>query len=105
MIEFFTCATFEPLIGDSFQVDAGAEGRHDAELVDAKEFPGIRTETAAPQAGADRIPFSIVFRGPAEPVLPQRIYPMSHGDLGEFAIFLVPVGRDERGILYEAVFT
>ena len=48
--------------------------------------------------------FSLVFRGPAAPLLPQTIYRLDHGAIGRFSIFLVPIGRDNRGVNYEAVF-
>lgn len=51
-----------------------------------------------------REPFSLLFEGPAEPVLPQRIYRLRNGDLGEVEIFLVPVGSDAEATTYEAVF-
>lgn len=61
----------------------------------------------------DRTPFSLTFRGPGDVCLQQQIVPMKHADLGELALFLVPLGPDpdapgseeERGLLYEAVFT
>ncbi len=48
--------------------------------------------------------FSLHFRGDREPVLPQRIYTMKHDSIGEFELFLVPIGQDETGTTYEAVF-
>lgn len=56
----------------------------------------------------DRQAFSLLFRGPEQPVLAQRIHALSHPELGALEIFLVPVGRDasaEHGMLYQAVFT
>lgn len=50
-------------------------------------------------------PFSLVFRGPRQPILPQAIYPLDHPVLGRLEIFLVPIGYDDRGLRYEAVFT
>jgi hypothetical protein len=47
--------------------------------------------------------FSLLFQGPAEPFLPQAIYPLEHAQLGAFALFLVPVGKNAAGFLYEAV--
>ena len=44
------------------------------------------------------------FRGDRNQVFPQRIYPMKHDSIGDFDLFLVPVGRDETGTFYEAVF-
>jgi hypothetical protein len=48
--------------------------------------------------------FSVVFRGPARPFLSQGMYRLAHERMGEFDLFLVPVGRDGDRYLYEAVF-
>ncbi|MBO0879454.1 MAG: hypothetical protein J2P17_03600 [Mycobacterium sp.] len=50
-------------------------------------------------------PFSLVFRGPREPVMVQRIYRLDNDKLGSFELFLVPIGPDDHGMRYEAVFT
>jgi hypothetical protein len=52
----------------------------------------------------DHINFSLLFRGPLQPVLPQQIYPVEHAALGRFDLFVVPVKRDTHGLYYEAVF-
>ena len=54
--------------------------------------------------GERRAPFSLVFRGPGEPVLAQRIYALDNETLGRLEIFLVPIGPDHEGTRYEAVF-
>ena len=68
------------------------------QLIDVKELPA--------QPGAPRAkPFSLVFGGPRQPFLEQRTYRLSHADLGELDIFLVPIGYSAQGgFLYEAVF-
>lgn len=48
--------------------------------------------------------FSLLFRGPLAPVLPQRIYHLKHDTLGSVEIFLVPLGPDGEGMQYEAIF-
>ncbi|HKP10629.1 MAG TPA: hypothetical protein VJZ91_00915 [Blastocatellia bacterium] len=48
--------------------------------------------------------FSAFFRGPLNAPLAQGIYQLEHAQFGPFGIFLVPVGRDERGVEYEALF-
>jgi hypothetical protein len=48
--------------------------------------------------------FSITFRGPADDFIDQGIQNLEHDGLQEVHIFLVPVGRDEKGTYYEAVF-
>ena len=49
--------------------------------------------------------FSLLFRGPIAPVLPQRIYRLDHDTLGSMEIFLVPLGPDGQGMQYEASST
>jgi hypothetical protein len=48
--------------------------------------------------------FALLFHGPQNPFLPQAIYQLKHEKLGELGLFLVPIGRDESGFQYEAVF-
>jgi hypothetical protein len=48
--------------------------------------------------------FSVLFQGPASPVLPQRIWKLEHPRLGTFSLFLTPLGVNESGATYEAVF-
>ncbi len=52
-----------------------------------------------------RPPFSLILRGPAAILLPQRLYRFEHGEMGQFDIFIVPVGANADGVTYEAVFT
>ena len=62
-----------------------------AEVVDHRSAPGQEQ-------------FSALFRAPLNAPLVQGIYQLEHAQFGTFGIFLVPVGRDERGVRYEAVF-
>ena len=48
--------------------------------------------------------FAIVFRAPNEPFLGQGQRSIEHDQMGDFSLFLVPIGQDERGTDYEAVF-
>jgi len=79
--------------GTVYQVTA-ADGVHELTLETASEMPpSIRPQGA----------FRLIFRGPVEPILEQAIYPFR---AGEFAceMFIVPIGRDASGTLYEAIF-
>jgi len=51
-----------------------------------------------------RPPFSLLFIGAGDMVLPQATYRLRHDNMGEVAIFLVPIGKDQRGVSYQAVF-
>jgi len=51
--------------------------------------------------------FSLIFRSANAVVLPQKIYQMrnrSLGDAEKVGVFIVPVGRDREGLLYQAIF-
>ncbi|MGI8642374.1 MAG: DUF6916 family protein [Pyrinomonadaceae bacterium] len=48
--------------------------------------------------------FSLIFLGPKNLLLPQKIYQLAHERLGNGVLFLVPIGQNEEGIRYEAVF-
>jgi len=48
--------------------------------------------------------FALRFRGDHHRILPQRIYPIKHDSIGDFDLFLVPIGQDKTGTFYEAVF-
>jgi hypothetical protein len=50
------------------------------------------------------VSFSLLFRGPHQPLLLQQIYPFEHDRLGRFDLFIVPVKRDAHALYYEAVF-
>lgn len=91
-----TLATFEPLVGDRFAVDATTPAALEVVLESA---------TTAGEWPDGRDPFSLIFLGPDEPLLPQAIYALRHAHLGVLEIFLVPIARDADGVRYEAIFT
>jgi uncharacterized protein DUF6916 len=66
------------------------------------ELTQVKPYLKGAQEGMEQ--FSALFRGPTEPRLPQRIYSFKHDQMGEFEIFIVPIGLDDHGIRYEAVF-
>ena len=98
-IEWLTHAEFAGRIGEHFSL-VGGDGVT-LELVEATETsePGGR----GPE-GQERRQFSLVFRGPATPVLPQGSYRLGHQELDGLELFLVPIGPDSLGMRYEAAF-
>lgn len=96
MIENFDVSTFSERAGEPFRLLGDDGSSLDLQLVSV-------TPGAAPPDGR-RQPFSIVFRGPIEPVLPQQIYRFAHDELGSFELFIVPIGPDDAGMQYQAVF-
>jgi hypothetical protein len=91
-----TLESFRPAVGDAFTV--GPEDGPTVEL--------LLVEAEHKDAGphAPRPPFSLLFHGPAEPLMPQATYRFAHHALGAMDIFIVPLGRDEHGTTYEAFF-
>ena len=59
--------------------------------------------TELPSGGREGGSFRLEFLGPADPLLPQSIYPFHRGD-DRCDIFVVPIGQDEQGTRYEAIF-
>ncbi len=100
MLDKLTHDVFSEHVGSSFRVSLEDGGSVNLDLVEATRL-GSQSDSGAT---AERDPFSIVFRAPADAVLPQQIYEFDHGSIGSFAIFLVPIGADETGTLFEAVF-
>ncbi len=96
-----TLQDFEPLIDETFHLVVSQEER--LELRVAEVNPGSERIRAQYEDGA-RAPFSIVFRAGPDVALPQRLYRLENETLGAHDIFLVPIGPDKQGMLYEAVF-
>jgi Domain of unknown function (DUF6916) len=96
VLENFTLESFAPRIGERFRISLDDDVL-EVELVEAVPL-------GEPPAQAGRSPFSIIFLGPGEDVLPQRIYRFEHDELGSLDLFVVPIARDDEGVRYEAVF-
>ena len=97
VVRTLTVETFAELAGDRFAVRVAPDATLELELIEANAL-GARP-------GRGRAPFSVLFRGPLAPVMPQRIYPLAHETLGSLELFLVPIGPRDGGMVYEAIFT
>lgn len=90
-----TVEDFAPFVGQQFVLPA-----QDAVLVLEAATPLPPNPPRAPRPN----PFTLDFTGPA-PLLPQATYAFSHPDLGDFDLFIVPVGPTaEGGYSYQALF-
>jgi hypothetical protein len=94
-LEALTADDFAPHLHQRFRLSPAGAAPFDVELIEVAEADG----------GGARSPFSLVFRGGPSPPLPQQIHRTEHEALGALNIFLVPLGPDEVGQRYEAVFT
>jgi hypothetical protein len=83
--KIYRLASYRPLVGSTF--DVGPNGDVPVELVSVTELPG---------SGEC---FSLVFRAAGGALLDQRTYRMEHPALGDFPLFLVPLGPADDGRL------
>lgn len=99
MLESFILETFSERLCETFRIYPDGSKPLEVELISATAL------SERPEEGRHRQPFSIVFRGPGDTLLPQHIYRMEHPKIGIFELFLVPIGPDDKGLRYEAIFT
>ena len=100
MLDQLTIESFEPHVGSSFWAVGDQGGKVELRLLRV----GRVMESEA--ARLHRTAFSLFFLGPKSFYLPQAIYNIAHESFAEpQGIFLVPVGQESGGYLYEAVFT
>jgi hypothetical protein len=48
--------------------------------------------------------FSLIFHGPKDRFLPQRMYLLENDAIGQFELFIVPIGQKPGLFQYQAVF-
>lgn len=87
-------------VGEEFRLRADVEPPFVLRLETAEP---TRRDPAVEEAGGR--PFALRFRGPAAPVLRQGMHDLDHAALPLPGLFLVPLGPDGDGQLYEAIFT
>ena len=101
-----TAEDFRGRRGTRFRLTgSGTPASFEVELADV-------AESASSAAGALRAPFSVLFHGPLELVLPQGIYRLEHELFKVPGLFIVPVGPAEpaepgqaaTAMRYQAVF-
>jgi hypothetical protein len=96
----YTLDRFTPLLGESFEIETSRDAPAlRAVLVEATDLREVQAH------GRRCRQFSLVWRGPREARLDQRIFRITHSALGTMQLFLVCLGPDAEGMRYEAVFT
>src|SRR6476646_10646003 len=97
MLELDTveCAQFAACLNQDFEI-VFTDGVLPVKLSEARPL-GVRPESI-------REPFALTFVVDRPLRLPQGVYKMRHGQLGEMEIFLVQVAADANSSTFEAVF-
>ena len=101
MLDRLRASDFCPFLNEKFLIQTGSNGLLELELIEVTEFGST---SAGDGDTSNRRPFSIVFRGPEDSILPQHTYEFEHDRIGTFGLFIVPIGPDREGFRYEAVF-
>jgi hypothetical protein len=95
VLDHLTLDTFTRQLDTEFRIESDT-ARVPVKLIEAT--------ASTPDTALAQDCFSVVFHGPADRPLEQGTYPLEHTALGRFDLFVVPVGHDEQGYYYEAVF-
>ena len=97
----FNSNMFKVLVGENFNVEGGLKGKLKAELIEVTDHTGALQNK---NSSACTDCFSILFRIRSDQPLEQNTYTFLHQNIGTFPLFIVPVGIDKKGRLYEAIF-
>jgi hypothetical protein len=92
--EVLTPAQFAESLNSTFRLRLDGTAAVEVTLVEVSE----------PKISRRQERFDLIFRGPVEVFLPQQTYIAEHAALGTFDLFIVPVGQEESGFLYQSVF-
>ncbi len=92
----------EQLSRDSLAVNLNSVFRVQVPQGEAREIELIELRDGRSTPRQEQ--FALTFRGPLHSFLGQGTFPVEHPVLGRFDLFLVPVGQEAAGFLYEAVF-
>ena len=94
MTEFLTMDTFSGHVNTKFLMHYGDAKTAEIELTSVEDVG----------SSSRQIQFSLLFLAPHDAPLAQSIYKLEHDKLGKLDVFLVPVGKDARGVEYQAIF-
>ncbi|MDR7208664.1 DUF6916 family protein [Flavobacterium piscis] len=97
-IALLTLNDFHPLLNKVFIIRISDEVQLDAELIEVTKLNNY--------SPLERSPFSIIFRTDQKnEYYQQGIFTIVHPEKGDLQLFLSPLGFDNIGMKYEAVFS
>ncbi len=98
MLEKLTIEDFKPYLNQSFPIQFTPEVTLPATLISATNWGS--------ESDKYRQPFTLEFRtAQKNEYYLQGTFVLEHPTAGAFPIFMVPIGQDAQGMLYEAVFS
>jgi hypothetical protein len=100
-LEQLTYDDFSKAVNSKFRVWVDPQNSLELEL---SEVTTPRISTAGGPKAAAYENFALNFAGPADKLLPQRIYNFESTALGRFELFIVPIACTPSGAQYQATF-
>jgi hypothetical protein len=94
MIENLTRDRFAEHLDTDFTFHFSNGNSEQARLVEVSELQRNRSQEG----------FSILFLAAQTAPVTQELIRVEHAEMGGFELFVVPVGKTEKGIEYEAIF-
>lgn len=98
-LEQMTISTFRGLEGTTFRLNYGGATPLDLHLTNVAALPVIDARD-----GLRAEPFSLEFHSDGSSYALQGTYRLAHDQLGEFDLFIVPLGPADGGMNYQAIF-
>lgn len=96
-IDMLYLTDFIPWLHHNFNIQFTPDSSMSAVLINVTEVKSY--------SPVERTPFSIIFRTKQKTeYFPQGLCILQHPEKGDIELFLVPLGFDEEGMRYEAVF-
>ncbi|MEI6409099.1 MAG: hypothetical protein WCR52_06940 [Bacteroidota bacterium] len=98
MLDTLQLSAFQPYLNQNISIRFTPEVTLESELIEAKE-------TRSSTVNDNRAPFSLVFRTQQKTeYYNQANFIVLHPELGEIVMFMVPIGFDAVGMMYQAIF-
>lgn len=98
MLDTLTKEVFEKYLNTTFHIQFQPEVVLEAELIQVRSLQG--------DSPLERPPFALLFRTAQQgQYYTQATFMLSHPELESIPIFLSPLGPDEKGMTYEAIFS
>lgn len=94
-----TKSFFENLDNKQFEIQTSEQENQICELIEIKS---IKSATV-PEGQTE--PFSLLFQSSDNRVFEQNTYSLKNKTTDDIILFLVPIGSNETGTQYEAIFT
>ena len=98
MLDKIDLETFDKCLNTKFTIQIDDATSAELELIEVSPLTGADSSNEA------RKPFSLLFRGSPDLALEQQMHELKHPELGNLAVFMVPLAPDKQGSIFECVF-